>query len=291
MDDGENDRFAALEERVETIEADFENKLEDVRDRVVQVKRETDEKVGTDHEHEDLLDRIEELEDLLDERDTSEAVDRHESSIEDHKKAIDDMEDKIDMLAASLVETQDDIDDFSSVRNELDDLADAIDGLDDEVELLATSVIELQDRIGELNHAEAKREALAELFARADEAGVKRAKCEGCGSEIEVGFLMEPGCPHCEATFVDVDAGGLLRSGVLRTGTLSIEDGDDTGVDATASEKSEFLGGEGDANHGDREAMAVPDNDDGNGSDAEEGDMEFDFDEVTGESDGEDGDR
>ncbi|MFW5965560.1 MAG: hypothetical protein ACOCP3_02285, partial [Halodesulfurarchaeum sp.] len=51
-----------LEDRVNALEAELDEKIQDVRERVIQVKREADGKAPADHEHESLESLISALE-------------------------------------------------------------------------------------------------------------------------------------------------------------------------------------------------------------------------------------
>jgi hypothetical protein len=61
--------------------------------------------------------------------------------------------------------------------------------------------------------------AVDQLAAAANRRGVREADCEDCGGAVDVALLREPACPHCGATFADVEASsGWFGSDTLVTG-------------------------------------------------------------------------
>lgn len=68
-------------DRIDGVEADHQEKLEDVRERVVQLKRELDGKAGSDHDHEEF-ERLAEIADEVDEieRSLGEVIERLEEA-------------------------------------------------------------------------------------------------------------------------------------------------------------------------------------------------------------------
>lgn len=199
---GENvtERLAALEDahaevgtvrsRVDQVESSFDEKIEDVRNRVVQVKRETDAKAPADHDHPELAARIDEEATTVDElRDdlrtlegrVDEGFDNYEEVVEYLSEAVDDAEAKLDRLAGALVD--------------------------------------LRRVTGDLETAASERAAAAELKTAANRQRTRTADCGECGSEVDVGLLSAPRCPHCDVTLVDVEPGrGFFGSARLVPG-------------------------------------------------------------------------
>ncbi len=98
-----------LAERFDALEADFQTKIEDVRERVVQVKREADAKAPADHGHEEF-DRIDaltqEIEDIEAELaalrgDVTESLETENERVADIDSRLDDVEDKLTRVAGS----------------------------------------------------------------------------------------------------------------------------------------------------------------------------------------------
>jgi len=156
-----------LDGRIEDIRGEYREDLEDVRSRVVQVKKETDRKAPRDHGHEelervaDLAERLDELEEALEEP---------------------------DLLGPD-------------GENPVADLAERLDELESRLRTVAWAVSDLRDA-QETSDGEAV-EHIKRSAARAD---VDRARCEHCGKGVDIALLTDPECPHCEATVTDVEA-------------------------------------------------------------------------------------
>ena len=158
-----------LRDRIGATESEFQANLEDVRDRVIQVKRETDQKAPADHDHE-AFERI----------DT--AVETADAAL----TAAETLEDRLDELA-------DDLEGSAETHaSTAEEFGDRIETLEDRLKRVAWALSDLRE-------TDAKRRAVTQLKRDAAAADIRRAKCENCGSGVEVGLLTEPQCPHCEA--------------------------------------------------------------------------------------------
>ena len=181
-----------LGDRIDAVEEEFTEKLEDVRERVIQVKKEADAKAPADHTHEQLevvadLDRsVATLEDELAElRSTVEkAVPEHESKITEVDARIAEMEDRLKTVAW--------------VVSDLRDAHESGKGL----------------------------EAVERIKRAAAKADIERAKCENCGNKVTLALLTDPTCPHCDATVTNVEPDpGWFRKPKLRVAS-QLESGD-----------------------------------------------------------------
>ncbi|MFB6352781.1 MAG: helix-hairpin-helix domain-containing protein [Halobacteriales archaeon] len=182
---------ADVDRELERLEQEFQAKLEDVRDRVIQVKRETDGKAPADHAHDELRSSIEQLS-------------RTVRALQDEVETVD------QRLDAG----------FENYEDVLTYLVDTTDTLDRRLTELARAVLDLRDRADRLASLEARQAALAKLTAAANRHGVSTAKCEDCGASVDLGLLAEPRCPQCDAGFADLEAkSGFLRTSVLHTGS------------------------------------------------------------------------
>jgi DNA repair exonuclease SbcCD ATPase subunit len=200
--------LAGLENRIDDLDADLEEKVSDVRERVIQVKREADAKADADHGHPDL---VSDLGDLAAE------VDALESRVE-----------------ASI----------SEVTAETEKLSAEVDDLDSEVtrklNVLGTATVELRDQIRTLLTAREERAILEKLQTEANRNGIKKAKCESCSNGVRVGLLAEPRCPHCEEPFNAVEPkDGFFGSNVLKTGRAPALEGE---VEGTGSGIDDLVG-------------------------------------------------
>jgi rubrerythrin len=159
-----------LGDRIDGVEAEFRELIEDVRERVIQVKGEADAKAPADHGHEEF-ERLDDIEADVAELEAEIASLREsvDAAADEHDVAVEDLE-------AELATVQERLRSVAWVANDLREAVEA-DGM------------EAVDRI--------KRAA-----AKAD---VDRARCESCGTGVEVALLTDPNCPHCDATVTDVE--------------------------------------------------------------------------------------
>ncbi|WP_336338146.1 hypothetical protein [Haloarcula brevis] len=183
-----------LAERVETLEADFQTKIEDVRERVVQVKREADAKAPADHDHAEF-DRIEALADDLG-----------------------GLESDIAALRADVAESTETHDE------RLDDIDDRLDDVEDKLTRVAWVVSDLrEDRSGR----DQDRKAVDRLKRAAAQENISTARCSNCDEQVDIGLLTEPQCPHCNATVSDVrPEGGIIRSKARLVAAAQLEPGE-----------------------------------------------------------------
>lgn len=98
-----------LEPRLDELDAEFEEKLDDVRRRVVQLKQEIDGKADGEHEHEELrrLDELAAAVETLRER-LDESTSESESGDAELASRVDDLGQKLTQLARVVVELRDD---------------------------------------------------------------------------------------------------------------------------------------------------------------------------------------
>lgn len=173
--DADSDDLAA---RVADLEADLDEKIEDVRARVIQVKRETDAKAPADHE---AFDRVDELDDRL-------------AALEDDLSAL-------ESNVAALEETT------ATHDEQLETAADRL-------RRVAGAVVRLRESTG--SDAPRRNGRLAELKRIAATRGFERADCGACGGSVHLGLLIEARCPHCDAVFADVTGrSGFLSTPTL----------------------------------------------------------------------------
>jgi rubrerythrin len=184
------ERLDDLANRVAALEDDLDAKIEDVRERVIQVKREADAKAPRDHEHPDLEER-------------AAAATR---ATEDVDARIDDLADRLDRG-------------FENYEEILEYLTDATDDLDRKVDRLAAAVVDARTDLERVTAAEHDRRALDDLRTAANRHGERTAVCADCGASVDLALLARPRCPHCEATYVDFEPStGFFSSATLVTG-------------------------------------------------------------------------
>ncbi|WP_225334937.1 hypothetical protein [Halomicrobium urmianum] len=188
------DRFAARED-VAALDEEYQAKIEDVRERVIQVKREADAKAPADHSHEGL-DRVESL--------ASELAA---------------LEEEFESLRESIEEERDD-------RSAADDgVRERLDDVEDKLERVAWAVSDLKRD----DRSRGSRErALDRIKRAAAQEGVESATCENCGERVSVALLTDPECPHCKAAVSDVrPEGGIIRTRARLVTASQLEAGDE----------------------------------------------------------------
>jgi hypothetical protein len=154
--------------------------LTDVRERVVQLKREIDTKAPADHDHKTLTGRLDEVE-------------RDLESI----RAEMDVDTRID-------------EGFENYRELLERLLDRTETIESRLDTLGSTVLAAREQ------AE-RREQLASLTRTANREGVRTADCEECSETLDLGLLSDPSCPHCEMDFLELVVGrGLFGTATLR---------------------------------------------------------------------------
>jgi predicted Zn-ribbon and HTH transcriptional regulator len=159
-------------ERIQTLEAELDEQLDEIRKRVVEVKNGVDAAAAADHDHA-AFERIDDLADR---------VDRLESAVSSLRES---------GGAGADAET--------------------IETLDEKLTKVANAVVALREADGIDGTREIRREALAELKRQAGQLGVESAECDACGGEVNLALLTEPACPHCETELREVtDSTGWL---------------------------------------------------------------------------------
>ena len=215
------DRSGELDERLEARREEYTDLIQDVRERVIQVKREADGKAPADHSHEELLARLDEL------SATVEQVDGVQDDVDDIEEAVAELSSELDAG-------------FDNYETILRYLSDTTEDLDSKLTKLARLTVDLREEVLRLAAAEARRSSVDTLKLAANREGVERAKCEECSSTVRIGLLTEPACPHCASSFTDVQASdsfGPFGSNRLLTGEApALPEGADPDLDEEIDE-------------------------------------------------------
>ncbi|MFC7077260.1 ribbon-helix-helix protein, CopG family [Haloarcula halophila] len=173
----------AVEGRIDAdlseVESEFDEKIDDVRDRVVQLKRELDQKAPKTHDHEAF-------------------------------EEIDQLDRELELLTDDLASFRDEVDaSFADQNEEIADLADRLDDVEDKLKRVAWVVTDLREEQG--GQGTHKR-AVDRIKRAAAQEGISTASCESCDEQVDIALLTDPQCPHCETTVTDVRPdGGFLR--------------------------------------------------------------------------------
>lgn len=225
---------ATFDERIDDVDARFTDLLDDVRERIVQVKRETDAKAPADHDHPGLDEQMADLEEAL------AALDEEVEAVRDRTDA-----------------------GFDNYEEVLSHLTDSVEDLSARQTTLARALVETREEVQALAAAETARKAAADLRRTANRHGISTAVCEECGSKVDVALLSRARCPHCSATFTGIEpAAGFFGTNRLETGDRpALAPGDTEGAefefgveeiaDATAASGSD---GEADVDEDESEA-------------------------------------
>jgi len=230
-----------LDERLASLDEEFTGLIEDVRKRVVQVKRETDRKAPEDHEHLDLVDRVEDVEERA-----ADAAER----LAELNEAVDSVETQLDAG-------------FENYEDILEYLTDETGALRERTDTLARAVIELRGEVQRIAAERARREGVAELKHAASQYGVRTAECDACEASLDVAMLTAPECPHCATKFTDVRPGSrFLKPNVLETGDpAALTGGDAADLDAGGRDASSEPPDAGAPEDADLEAIIEEDRD------------------------------
>jgi outer membrane murein-binding lipoprotein Lpp len=208
--------LAELENRIDSLDAGLDEKVSDVRERVIQIKREVDTKADAGHDHPELASEVDDLAGDMSalEEDINALEDRVETGMTDVTAGVEELGAEVDGLA-------------SEVNRKLN--------------LLGAATVELRDQIRTIITAREEHAVLKTLQAEANRNGVRTASCESCSNGVQVGLLAEPRCPHCEKPFDAVEPKSwFFGSNVLKTGRPPALEGE---IEATESDIDDIAEG------------------------------------------------
>ncbi|WP_459194689.1 hypothetical protein [Halosimplex sp. J119] len=198
-----------LSAEIDRIEADFAEKIGDVRERVVQVKREADAKADADHTHPEFG----ELATLS-------------TAVDDLESALDGLEYRVEDDSAG--EVDDRLDEIEDRVAEIEQATDHLDEIEERLRTVAWVVSDLR----EAEQARSGRaDAVERLKTTAAELDADRAVCENCREPVDIALLHEPKCPHCDATVSDVQLPSGLFGKPKLTVARRLEAGDEAETD------------------------------------------------------------
>lgn len=176
------DDIDTVERRIESdisqIEGEFNKKLQDVRERVIQVKQEVNEKAPADHSH---------------------------SEVDDLSTVVEDVQVRLDDIATRLEEGESKYDQLEMRIADIEDATERLDEIEDQLQTTAWVVSNLRDTVDDEISG---RKPIDSLKQSAAEADADRAVCEHCNQAVDIALLTESRCPHCETTVTDVKLPG-----------------------------------------------------------------------------------
>ena len=182
---------------VDRVEREFDAKIQDVRERVIQVRKEADAKAPAKHAH---------------------------PEIEELSAELAGFEDRLASVESRLDDTQQEADGVAERVAELEAATDRLDELEERLQTVAWVVSDLKE---ELDAGTNSRRAAEQLKQAAAEADVDRAVCDSCEQPVDIALLSEARCPHCEVAVNDVALPGGLFGKPRLTAVKQLEAGDD----------------------------------------------------------------
>ncbi len=183
-------------DRIEELEAELDEHVEDLRSRIVDVVKEARSRAPADHGHAELDDRLSALEGEID------ALDRE--STEELRESIEAVEAEL----AALDETIEDR--LGAAEGELGSAAESIETLETKADRLAGAVVDLRRRLKRVESHVTHQTALAELLETAAREDIEKARCDNCNETVKLGLLVEPACPHCRSAFDGIEPGSMF---------------------------------------------------------------------------------
>ncbi|MFO8114640.1 MAG: hypothetical protein R6U01_04655 [Halorubrum sp.] len=210
------EEVAAIESRLDALDAEVDEKVDDLRGRFVKLYRDLGAKAPADHAHAETTDRLDALADDLDR--IADRLDDLEADAATRSTGDEAIEERAGDLGDRLADVEARVDDLA----ELEARVDAIDAddLDDKLSRVASAVVRVRRRLEAAERDRADRERLDALSAAANRNGVREAACTDCGETVDVGLLTTPECPHCGRAFAELEP----NPGFFGTSRLVAED-------------------------------------------------------------------
>jgi DNA anti-recombination protein RmuC len=182
-----------LDGRIDALESEYVESLQDVRERVVQVKKEADAKAPADHTHEQL------------------------AEVADLAGAVADLEADVGTLRTEYEETA------SDHGERVEALGTRLEEVQDRLQTVAWAVSDLR----EAQESGGGLDAVDRIKRAAAKADIDRAACGNCGNGVQLSLLTDPECPHCSATVTDVEPGTGWFSSPKLVAASQLESGED----------------------------------------------------------------
>lgn len=196
-----------LHRELDALQSDVDEKIGDVRQRVIQVKREADAKAPAQHDHEKLAAELSTLKDRM------EVLAEEAGTSEEFENEIASLSTRIEELEEN---TKSGFENFETI---LEDLIDRADELETRLETLGRAAVRLQDAIKEFRTQTSAREQVESIHREANRKNIEQAACEDCGATIDISLLTEPACPECGESFAGVKRRSRFwQSHMARTG-------------------------------------------------------------------------
>jgi hypothetical protein len=185
-----------MDSRVDELAAETDEKLDDVRRRVLQVKEQAASRAAADHDHEEF------------------------ARLADLETQVEDLHERLLAVAQHVEETE------AASQEELATV-------EQKLNRLARVVVDMRDATAS---GSGEAAVLADIKRTAAREDYETAICDACGERVRVAALPEPACPHCTNEFGDIVGGsggllGLFSSDPRLTGRHAAADSGDGGGD------------------------------------------------------------
>ena len=185
-------------DRVEALEAELDEHVEDLRSRIVDVVKEARSRAPADHDHEALDERLSDVEAAVD-------------GLDDYESTADELREDTEQLAAEVDALDEMVEDRLDVaEGELSSVSESVETLETKADRLAGAVVDLRRRLKRVESHVTHQTALAELLETAAREDIEKARCDNCNETVQLGLLVEPACPHCRSAFDGIEPGSMF---------------------------------------------------------------------------------
>lgn len=175
----EKSRSRADDRRLEELETEVTNDVEDIRSRVLQLRDSVD----------DLGDAIEDP-----------------ASVNHSHEEIRDLSVRVEAVSETVATVEDELESFENTFEafspRVDSIDDRLDVVESRLDRLARAVLAQTQQAKTTQSAAA---ALADIRREANRIGTTNAGCAGCGNTVHLGLLSEPVCPHCDSRLLGLE--------------------------------------------------------------------------------------
>ena len=210
------EEVAAIKRDLADLDATVDEKVEDLRDRFVDLYRKIESKAPADHAHAEIESGLDAVAADLDA--VAERLDEVESDVAAAATVDEAVGETVDEVDDRLARVESRIDDLDALESRVNDLD--VDDLDDKLSRVASAVVRVRRRLEAAERDRADRERLDALTATANRHGVRKADCTDCGKRVGLGLLTTPECPHCGGRFAELEP----NPGFLGTSKLVVEE-------------------------------------------------------------------